>query len=40
MSQSQYDSLMSDLLNQKYTLTKLRAKLEEKKRGYVNVVRV
>ena len=31
MSQSQYNSLMSGLLNQKYALTKLRAELEERK---------
>jgi len=31
MSQSQYDSLMSNLLNQKYTLAKLRAKIEERR---------
>jgi len=31
MSQTQYNSLMSNLLNQKHALTKLRAKLEGKK---------
>ena len=31
MSQSQYNSLMSGLLNQKYALAKLRAKLEGKR---------
>ena len=31
MSQTQYNSLMSNLLNQKHALAKLRAKLEEKK---------
>jgi len=31
MSQSQYNSLMSSLLNQKYALTKLRAELEGRK---------
>jgi len=31
MSQTQYNSLMSNLLNQKHALAKLRAKLEGKK---------
>jgi len=31
MSQTQYDSLMSSLLNEKHTLTKLRAELEERR---------
>ena len=31
MSQSQYNSLMSSLLNQKYALAKLRAELEGRK---------
>ena len=31
MSQSQYNSLISGLLNQKYALAKLRAELEERK---------
>jgi len=32
MSLQQYNSLMSNLLKEKYTLTSLRAKLEEKKK--------
>jgi len=32
MSQTQYNALMSNLLNQKHALTKLRAELEERRR--------
>jgi len=37
MSQTQYNSLMGNLLNQQHTLTKLRAKKERER--FVSVVR-
>ena len=40
MSLDQYNSLMSSMLNQWYTLTKLRAELEERDRRNMRVTRV